>query len=89
MKHTIISCLQQIVIVIIVIVFLIRISDSVEKYLLSKPKEECWLKFFFILTIIGLLYYLFYSCLWQKCLRYVQQSLYSFMSLKGVPAMII
>lgn len=88
MKHIVISCLQQIVIVIIVIVFLIRISDSVEKYLLSKPKEECWIKFFFILSIIGLLYYLFYSLLWQKCLRYVQKSLYSSMSLNNVPHII-
>lgn len=88
MKHIVISCLQQIVIVIIVIVFLIRISDSVEKYLLSKPKEECWIKFFFILSIIGLLYYLFYSFLWQKCLRYVQNTLYSSMSLNNVPHII-
>ena len=88
MKHTIISCLQQIVIIIIVIVFLIKISDHVEKYLLSKPKEECWLKFLFILFVIGFLYYLFYSFLWQKCIRYVQKSLYRSMSLNNVPHII-
>ena len=61
----------------IVITFLLNITEFVENCILSQPKEECWLKFIIIMSIVGILFLLFYFFIWKKCLQSIQNSLYN------------
>jgi len=54
-----ISMLQIISLVCISIIFTIRMQNNVEKYILPKPKEECWGIFVCIMIVIGILYFAF------------------------------
>lgn len=82
MKDTISTWLQRILILIIVILFLINISDKVEKIIFKTPSEKCWIKFSIVLVTIGIIYYIFYTMFWQQCVRYVQKSLFNHFSIK-------
>lgn len=54
-----ISMLQIISLVCISIIFAFRMQNNVEKYILPKPKEECWGIFICIMIVIGILYFAF------------------------------
>lgn len=54
-----ISILQIISLICISIIFAIRMQNNVEKYILPKPKEECWGIFIFVTMVIGILYFIF------------------------------
>lgn len=81
MKDIVNTWLQRILILIIVILFLIKISDNVENFIIYKFKEKCWIKFLCILFIIGIIYYLFYTLLWQKCIHYIQKNVYNYFAI--------
>lgn len=82
MKDIISTWLQRILILIIVIIFLLKISDSVEKYIFKTPSDKCWFTFFMVLLIIGIIYYLFYTMFWQRCVRFVQKCMFNYFSIK-------
>lgn len=82
MKEVISTWLQRILILIIVLLFLVKISDNVEKYIFKSPSEKCWYTFFTILFIIGVIYYFFYTMFWQRCVRYVQKCIFNYFSVK-------
>lgn len=77
MKHTFIFWLQTLATLFLVIVFLINIVELVELYILCKPKEKCWWKFGSVMMIIGILYFIFYSFIWKKCIHVVQRYIYN------------
>lgn len=52
------SLLQIVSLVCITIIFTFRMTSIVEKYILPKPKEECWGIFIFIMIVIGILYFI-------------------------------
>lgn len=81
MKDIVNTWLQKILILIIVVLFLIKISDNVENFIIYNFKEKCWIKFLCILFIIGIIYYLFYTLLWQRCVRYVQKHVYNYFAI--------
>ena len=54
-----ISILQIISLICISVIFAIRMQSNVDKYILPKPKEECWGIFVFITIVIGILYFVF------------------------------
>lgn len=80
-KSYITRWLKNIVTILIVFIFLINTVEFVEICLLSQPKEKCWIKFGIIMITIGLLFYIFYSFIWRKCLHIFQKSLYNTLSL--------
>lgn len=86
MKHQFIFWLRTLATLFFVIIFLINIVELVELYILCKPKEECWWKFLIVMTIIGILYFIFYSFIWKKCVHTVQRYIYNNLSfLKKMP----
>lgn len=82
MKEVISTWLQRILILMIVLLFLVKISDSVEKYIFKSPSEKCWVTFLTVLLFIGVMYYLFYTMFWQRCVRYVQKCMFNYFSVK-------
>ena len=54
-----ISILQIISLICISIIFTFRMRNNVEKYILPRPKEECWGIFICIMIVIGILYFAF------------------------------
>jgi len=54
-----ISILQIVSLICISIIFAVRMQNNVEKYILPRPKEECWAIFIFVTIVIGILYFVF------------------------------
>lgn len=59
MVEQFLSLLQIVSLVCITIIFTFRMTTIVEKYILPRPKEECWGIFICIMIVIGILYFAF------------------------------
>ncbi len=75
--------LQILATVIFMIIFLINIEELVELHILNKPKHKCWFKFMFIMSVLGIVYFIFYSYIWRTCAQYIQKHIYNHLSLSN------
>ena len=58
-----ITILQIVSLICISIIFAVRMQNNVEKYILPRPKEECWEIFIIVMLVVGILYFSFqYMC---------------------------
>lgn len=52
-----ISILKFVSLVCVSIVFAMQMQRNVEKYVLRKPKSECWMLFVFVMMVVAALYF--------------------------------
>lgn len=52
-----VTILKYVSLLCVSIIFAIQMQRNVEKYILPRPKTECWWLFMFIMIVVGVLYF--------------------------------